>query len=96
MTADVTNRILQKLEQVRVQVPDLRFGQLIAIVGELAADETGFSLWDLEDDDFVVALERFAADLARREASSVARASEPHRGGVTPSTGSTTSQPSRD
>jgi hypothetical protein len=92
----VTSRNLKELEQVRVQVPDLRFGQLIAIVGELAADATGFSLWDREDDDFVVALERFAADLARREASSGEPASEPHRGRITLSTGCTTSQPSRD
>jgi hypothetical protein len=66
-SAEVTNHIVKKLEQVRVQSPELRFGQLIAIIGELAADETGFSLWDVEDVDFAAALDRFIADLARRE-----------------------------
>ena len=36
------------------------------LVGDLAADETGHSLWEVEDADFAAALERFAADLARR------------------------------
>ena len=66
MNADVTNRILKKIEQVQVQAPDLRFGQLIAIVGELAEDETGLSLWDVDDTDFAAALDRFAGDLAKR------------------------------
>jgi hypothetical protein len=65
--ADLTNRILKKLDQVRGQAPELRFGQLIAIIGELAADETGFSLWDVEDFDFAAALDRFGTDLAQRE-----------------------------
>lgn len=66
MNADLVNRILKKLEHVQAQAPDLRFGQLVAIIGELAADETGFSLWDVEDVDFAAALDRFAGDLARR------------------------------
>jgi hypothetical protein len=39
---------------------------LLAIIGELAQDETGHSLWDVEDPDFAAALERFAEDMARR------------------------------
>lgn len=66
-TTDRLNRILEKLGDVRSRCPELRFGQLIAIVGELAHDETGHSLWDVEDDDFAAALERFANDMARRE-----------------------------
>ena len=31
----------------------------------LAEDETGHSLWEVEDTEFAAALERFAADLAR-------------------------------
>jgi hypothetical protein len=67
ITADLVDRILVQLDQVRARCPELRFGQLMAIVGELARDETGHSLWDVEDPDFVAALGRFAADLARSQ-----------------------------
>jgi hypothetical protein len=45
----------------------MRLGQFIATVGLLAEDETGRSLWDIEDGEFLAALERFATDLARRD-----------------------------
>jgi hypothetical protein len=95
MKADVTNRILKKLEQARGQAPDLRFGQLVAIVGELAADETGYSLWDVEDGDFAAALDRFASDLAKRESGNVEPAAPPDRSGLASSPGSTVPQPPR-
>ena len=41
----------------------------LATVGLLAEDQTGRSLWDVEDEEFAAALERFAADMARREAN---------------------------
>jgi len=44
----------------------MRLGQLIATLGLLGEDATGRSLWDLEDEELAVALERFAGDLARR------------------------------
>jgi hypothetical protein len=66
-TANLLDRILEQLGELRVRCPELRFGQLIAIIGELAQDETGHSLWDVEDADFAAALERFARDMARRE-----------------------------
>ncbi len=66
-TADLLDQILTQLNKVRAKCPELRFGQLIAIIGMLAEDETGHSLWEVEDADFAAALERFAADLARRE-----------------------------
>ena len=66
MTAtDLLDRILDKLHEVRARRPELRFGQLIAAVGMLAEDETGHSLWDIDDAGFAAALARFAADLAR-------------------------------
>ena len=68
-TTNLLDAILGRLEQVRARRPELRFGQLIAIIGTLAEDETGHSLWDVEDADFAAALERFATDLARSESS---------------------------
>jgi hypothetical protein len=38
-------------------------------VGLLAEDETGHSLWEVDDAEFASALERFAADLARRNSA---------------------------
>lgn len=85
--ADSLDRMLEHLGDVRAQCPELRFGQLIAIVGELAQDETGQSLWDVEDADFAAALERFAGDLARRESNRVAPSPAPDGSGPSPSPG---------
>ena len=65
-TTDWTAAVLKRLGEVREGCPEMRFGQLLATVGLLAEDETGHSLWEIEDTEFAVALERFAADLARR------------------------------
>jgi hypothetical protein len=66
-TANLPGRLLEGLARVLDQRPDLRFGQLVAMVGLLAEDETGRSLWDVEDGEFAAALERLTNDLARRE-----------------------------
>ena len=59
-----------RLAELRRICPEMRFGQLLATVGLLAEDETGHSLWDVEDTEFAIALERFAADLTRRAGAS--------------------------
>jgi hypothetical protein len=61
---------LERLAEVQRLCPEMRFGQLLATIGLLAEDETGHSLWDVEDREFAAALERFAADLARRQEGS--------------------------
>ncbi|MBM4069931.1 MAG: hypothetical protein FJ271_13410 [Planctomycetes bacterium] len=71
------DHILAQLKDVRERCPELRFGQLIAIIGALAADKTRHSLWDVEDAEFAAALERFAADMAHRGAGSSASAAFP-------------------
>jgi hypothetical protein len=65
-TIDVPAGLIERLAEVRSQCPELRLGQFIATVGLLAEDETGRTLWDVEDTEFAAALERFANDLARR------------------------------
>lgn len=91
MTAVSLDRILEQLGDIRARCPELRFGQLIAIIGELAQDETGHSLWDIEDADFAAALERFSADVGRR----MSNPSVPEFGGITSSAGSTAPEPPR-
>lgn len=93
--ADLLDRILEKLGDVRPRCPELRFGQLIAIVGELAQDDTGHSLWDVEDADFAAALERFANDMARRESNRAEPAAASDHGGITSSPECMGSQPPR-
>lgn len=58
---------LNRLAVLRRLYPEIRFGQLVAIIGQLAEDETGHNLWDVEDEEFAAAIERFATDLSRRE-----------------------------
>lgn len=43
-TAELLDRILVQRGDLRARCPELRFGQLVAIIGELARDETGHSL----------------------------------------------------
>jgi hypothetical protein len=94
-TAESLGHILEQLSEVRARCPELRFGQLIATIGMLAEDETGLSLWDVEDADFVAALERFGADMARRGSHPAEPGAAPDRGGVTSSPGATAPQPPR-
>src|SRR5262249_31282546 len=47
----------------------MRFGQFLATVGTLGEDDTGRSLWDIEDEELAVALERFARDLSPRQSA---------------------------
>jgi hypothetical protein len=92
--ANLSDRILERLGEVRARCPELRFGQLLATIGELTADETGLSIWDVEDADFAAAVDRFATDLARRAERSEPP-SGPECGGVPPSGGPPPSQRSR-
>ncbi len=65
-TTDLPAGLLGRLAEVHGRCPEMRFGQLLATIGLLAEDETGHSLWEVEDSEFAAALERFSADLARR------------------------------
>ncbi len=67
MTTASSIELLNRLIAIRRLRPELRFGQLVAIIGQLAEDETGRNLWDVEDGEFAAAVERFATDLSRRE-----------------------------
>lgn len=65
-TMHVPTGLLERLAEVRTQCPELRLGQLFATVASLAEDDTGRSIWDVEDVELAHALERFADDLTRR------------------------------
>jgi hypothetical protein len=63
---DIQAGVINRLDEVRRLCPEMRLGQLMATLGLLGEDATGKSLWDLEDEEFAAALERFAADLSGR------------------------------
>jgi hypothetical protein len=44
----------------------MRIGEFLATGGMLGEDDTGRSLWDIEDEALAIAVERFARDLTRR------------------------------
>ncbi len=67
ISTDIQAILLHRLDEVRKLCPEMRLGQLIATLGLLGEDETGRSLWDLEDEELAAALERFAADMAQRK-----------------------------
>jgi len=63
---DIQTGILHRLAEVRRLCPDLRLGQLMTLLGTLGEDTTGRTLYDLEDEELMAALERFADDLQQR------------------------------
>jgi hypothetical protein len=63
---DLQANLLHRLDEVRRLCPDMRIGQFLATVAMLGEDDTGRSLWDIEDEELAAALERFASDLSRR------------------------------
>jgi hypothetical protein len=53
---------------------DVRFGQLLAWLGELCVDQTDRTLWDVEDEPFLAVLSRHREELAARLPDSQERA----------------------
>jgi hypothetical protein len=63
---DQQSTVLRRLDEIQRLCPEMRLGQVLATVGMLGEDSTGRSLWDVEDDELLAAVERFAHDLSRR------------------------------
>jgi hypothetical protein len=60
--------ILQLLERLSELAPDVRFGQLIANLSYLAVAPTNEAIWDMEDEQLLVAIRQHIADLSDRAA----------------------------
>jgi hypothetical protein len=58
--------IHQRLEHVCELDPEVRFGQLIANLASLSASPWDQTLWDLEDEALLTALNQLEADLSAR------------------------------
>ena len=64
--ADPTRRaILDRLARLSDLAPEMRFGQLVDVLGVIAAGETGQRLGNVEDDGFLAAVEKMEEDYRR-------------------------------
>ena len=57
MSESITRRITAALERLQALYPEMRFGQLVAMVTELARDRREYGIYDVEDADFLAAAE---------------------------------------
>jgi hypothetical protein len=62
MTA-TRSEALALLAEVCELSPDVRLGQLLAHLGFLGEDQTGRSLWNIEDDELLAVLRHHRAEL---------------------------------
>src|SRR5688500_15868652 len=58
---------LAALDELCVLSPDVRVGQLLAHVGFLGEDQTGRSLWDIDDEELLAVLHHHRAELSQRQ-----------------------------
>lgn len=69
MINPVRQEILRQLERLSDLAPEVRFGQLIANLAFLAAGPWDQTLWDLEDEQLLAAIQQHLADLTGRQQS---------------------------
>jgi hypothetical protein len=67
--------------------PDVRLGQLLAHLGFLGEDQTGRTLWDIDDEQLLAVLYHHRAELASRQPDPRCQAVQP--------TGAAAAEPSR-
>jgi hypothetical protein len=65
----VRRELLNVLEQLSVEAPDLRMGQLIANLSYLARGPANESIWDVDDDELLAAAVQQLETLEGRAAS---------------------------
>lgn len=61
--------ILRILEELSSASPEVRFGQLIANLSYLARGPSAESIWDMEDEELLVAAQKHLENLRSRHAS---------------------------
>jgi hypothetical protein len=57
---------LTVLAELVARSSDVRLGQLLAHIGFLGEDQTGRSLWDIDDEQFLAVLHHHLAELIER------------------------------
>ncbi len=74
MISDLQQDALSVLAEVWALSPDVRLGQLLAHLGFLGEDQTGRSLWDIDDEQLLAVLYHHRAELVARQPDSPDRA----------------------
>ncbi len=69
MIPSTQREALTVLAELAELSPDVRLGQLLAHLGFLSQDQTGRSLWDIDDEQFLAVLYHHRAELVERQAT---------------------------
>jgi hypothetical protein len=69
MISATRSEALAVLAEVCDLSPDVRLGQLIAHLGFLGEDQTGRTLWDIDDEQLLAVLHHHRAELADRQSA---------------------------
>ena len=67
MTPSTRTEALELLKELCERSPDVRLGQLLAHLGFLGEDQTGRTLWDIDDEQFLSVLYHHRAELMSRD-----------------------------
>ena len=70
MIALTTAEALSVLAELCALSPDVRLGQLLAHLGFLGEDQTGRTLWDIDDEQLLAVLHHHRGELVARIESS--------------------------
>lgn len=65
MTGDEDRALFDVLYELRREHRDLRFGQMICTLAILARDDEPESVWEMEDEELLVAARRMLAERGR-------------------------------
>lgn len=66
MISPLRQSLLERLARICELSPDVRFGQMMAMMGVLAEDFSDQWVWDVEDETLLAVLDQHLADLVAR------------------------------
>jgi hypothetical protein len=67
MTTGTRKDILKALDELSTRYPESRFGQLVLSVANWVPESSADGLWDLDDEQFLEAIQQHLAELAPKE-----------------------------
>ena len=74
--------VLAVLAEVCELSPDVRLGQLLAHLGFLSEDQTGRSLWEIDDEQLLAVLYHHRAELVGRQSDTPQPSMQPSGGSM--------------
>ncbi len=67
MNSQVESEALALLREICTRSPEVRLGQILAHLGFLGEDQTGYSLGDIEDRQLLAVLKMHLSELSNRQ-----------------------------